>query len=374
MLQGKRIVIVLPRLELGGAERQALQLARFLQHRGAWVEICGLGHPGKAIELCEAYGVPWRLTPVPWPPNRWRKLNSLANLVRTLRQVHPDVLLPYTMEPNVFCGAVWHLSGARVCIWNQRDGGLDFTGARIERFAARQTPCFISNSRHGAEYLVQRFGIDPVKTHVIYNGVELSPPVQDRGNWRKSLGLAEDSFVVCMVANLHAFKDHVTLLKAWRRVVDDWDCCGTPVLLLAGRFDNTHETLKSLAYDLELGRSVRFLGAVDDVSGLLHSVDIGVHSSKSEGCPNGLLECMAAGLPVVATDIPGVREAVGPEAYGYLAPCDDDVALASRILDLARDPRRREQLGHMNRRQIQEQFNIGRMCQETEQVILNGLA
>src|SRR2546426_8921983 len=89
--------------------------------------------------------------------------------------------------------------------------------------------------------------------------------------------------------------------------------------------------MRALARELNLGRSVRFLGPVDDVPGLLSAVDLAVLSSTSEGCPNAVLECMASGLPVVATDIPGIRKAVGPSGYNYLAPPDDARSFAERI-------------------------------------------
>jgi glycosyltransferase involved in cell wall biosynthesis len=177
-----------------------------------------------------------------------------------------------------------------------------------------------------------------------------------------------------MVANLQRFKDHITLLKAWRVVVDRLASEGREaVLLLAGRFDDTPLNLKALAYDLELGRSVRFLGSVKDVSGLLGAVDLGVHSSVNEGCPNGVLECMAAGLAVAGTDYPGILEAVGAEGYAHLAPPGDAEALAERIIKLALDPTARRAAGSANRLRIENEFPPWNMYQKVLSVIAEGL-
>ena len=373
-LENLRVTFVLGRLGLGGAERQALHLAHFLAAGGASVEVCALGHPGRAIDVCEAYGIPWRLMPVEWPRSRLGRLRSLLSVARALRRHHPDVLLPYTMWPNVLCGVTWRLCGARLSIWNQRDEGRDFTGRKIERLSARLTPLFVSNSQHGAQYVVRQFGVDPTRMHVIRNGVALPVPERSRSDWRRALGLSQDVVLACMVANLHSYKDHATLLWAWRSVVDRSRDSNTPVLLLAGRFDDTDALLKAQAYDLELGKSVRFLGAVDDVAGLLDAVDIGVHSSRFEGCPNGALECMAAGLPIVATDIPGIREAVGPRGEGQLAAPGDAEAMAARILDLVHAPGLRQQLGRENKRRIDVEFTVDQMCRNTVAVILQGLS
>jgi len=145
------------------------------------------------------------------------------------------------------------------------------------------------------------------------------------------------------------------------------------VLLLAGRFDTTHESVKALAYDLELGRSVRFLDQVGDVSGLLGASDIGVLCSNSEGSPNSVIEYMAAGLSVAGTDIPAMREVLSAENHASLAPRGDAEALAARVLELAADEEKRARLGAANRRRAEAEFSPRRMCEETLAVIADGL-
>jgi glycosyltransferase involved in cell wall biosynthesis len=120
------------------------------------------------------------------------------------------------------------------------------------------------------------------------------------------------------------------------------------VLLLAGRSAGTKDAAKAVAYDLDLGSSVRFLEDVVDVSGLLAASDIGVLSSQSESAPNALLESMAAGLPVVGTDVPGIREIVPSGQTGSLVPPRDAEALAAALLELILDPAARDRLGRGN--------------------------
>ena len=156
-----------------------------------------------------------------------------------------------------------------------------------------------------------------------------------------------------MLAHLHPGKDHATLLRAWRIVLDE---CGRegPVLLLAGRPSGTEAAVKSLAFDLELGRSVRFLDDVEDVDGVLAASDVAVLSSRSESRPHALLESAAAGLPFVATDVPGIREAVGAHQTPYLAPPEDAARLAQVLVELISQPALRTELGRENRRNARE--------------------
>jgi glycosyltransferase involved in cell wall biosynthesis len=202
--------------------------------------------------------------------------------------------------------------------------------------------------------------VDPVKVNMVQNGIEQSTPQMDRKAWRKRLEIDDASFVACMVANLHTNKDHETLLRAWRIVMSTLD--RDAVLVLAGRHDGAYESLVALTRELGIERGVRFAGSVSDVAGLLTAVDIGVFSSRSEGCPNGVLECMAAGLAVAATDIEGVREVVGPS--DLLTPVGDADALSHTILKLASDPALCTTIGAQNRKRIIENHDARLMCEE----------
>jgi len=295
-----------------------------------------------------------------------------------LRRAKPDIILPFMFLQSVVCGIVWPFTGARACIWNQRCEGRERLGRWAEKLAIRFSSQIIANSEHGGQFLVNTLGVPSDRVRIVHNGVESDLPQWDRATWRRHLGVSDDAFLACMVANLQTFKDHVTLLTAWRRVVDHLKNHNQEaVLLLAGRFDEMYTTLKALAYDLELGRSVRFLGPVKDISGLLSAVEVGVHSSVNEGCPNGVLECMAAGLAVAGTDYPGIREAVGPDGYQFLAAPGDADALADQIVRLALDSDMRREAGQANRCRIESEFSARAMYEKTLSVIresINGKA
>lgn len=371
VLIGRKIVFILGALELGGAERQAIILANYLRTQvGAHVEVWGLLRSGRAADLCDELGVPWRLFPLPPGPSyRGWWLRAAWKLARKLRKEGAEVLLPYLAMPNILCGLGWRFSGAGTCIWNQRDLGhcLD---SRIVPWAVRNTPAFVSNSHVGADYLADRFGLARNRIHVAHNAISLPPPLAGRDDWRARLALDAECFVACMVANVSRTKDHATLLRAWRIVLDSFrPDIPPPVLLLAGRLDHAEQSVKALAYDLELGNSVRFLGAIDDIAGLLSAVDLGVHSSQSEGCPNGVLECMAAGLPVVATDIPGIREAVGDDNRPWLARSGDAQAFAEQVTRLRQDPAQRRAIGCANKERVASNFSMPRLGLQMTQII-----
>jgi len=96
-LNGRRIIIVLESLELGGAERQAIRLAERLVHQyGAKVQVWGFGDEGRAARLCESAGIPWRLVRPNWGEYRFSQwLNAAARFAYFLRKARAEILLPY---------------------------------------------------------------------------------------------------------------------------------------------------------------------------------------------------------------------------------------------------------------------------------------
>ncbi|HEX6649303.1 MAG TPA: glycosyltransferase family 4 protein [Pyrinomonadaceae bacterium] len=365
-LHGRRVIFVFGSLELGGAERQALILARHLvQHEHATVEVWGFNNSGPVAEICEQHGIRWRVVPYPFEAGPVSRFGSLVKLALMLRKVRPDVLLPYTLVPNTACALVWKWTGARLCIWNQRDEGLVPVNSRWQRAAVRRASQFISNSTAGSRYLTHKLDVTAAKVHVVPNGIEEVRPKLDRHTWRQQLDIDETSFVACMVANLHFNKDHQALLREWSSVmVSMQKQKRSAVLVLAGRHDNAYESLVAVTYEVGIARDVRFAGHVDDVAGLLGAADIGVFSSVSEGCPNGVLECMSVGLAVVGTNIEGIREVLGPTGAPFLASHEPG-DLARIILQLADDPELRSRAGAENQLRAREHYNSRRMCEDT---------
>lgn len=362
----RRIVFVFSRLELGGAERQGLLLARHLKEQcGAEVQVAGLkGEPGALSHLCEKAGIPCHPLRLGQLQSQWECLLALQKFIFRMRRARPELLVSYTRNANVFSGLAWRLCGASGFVWNQADEGLNLEGELASRMAVSLTPCFISNSAGGASFLQERYGVPSSKLKIIRNGIALARPAKNRTEWRQRLGLSDDDFVACMVANISLFKDHDTLLAAWQKVLK-LSVPTTPFLLLAGRCDRPKEDISRLVYDLKLGDTIRFLGAVDDVAGLLEACDLFVYSSRSEGLPNAVVEAMASGLPVVGSDIPGIREAVGEAGAGFLAQPGDPARLAQNIVKLMDDPLLRKRYSENLRNRAMSEFSLPRMLEDS---------
>ena len=367
-LRKKRVIFFFGCLELGGAERQALMLAEYLKiNFQVEAEVWAFNGPGPVSTLCEAKGIPWKIVALPLAGSRYGLAIRLARFCRTLREARVDILLPYTMTPNVVCGLAWRLAGVKLCVWNQRDEGLERQARWLEYLGTRMVRFFVANSGGATRFLVELMKVPKKRIRTIHNGVLLPSPSFSRTQWRDRLAAPDNELLVAMIGNISPFKDHPTLISAWRQVVDSFE--GKAKLLLAGnRIDAKRvEEVTRLITAAGVDDSVIFLDRIDDISGFLHAVDLVVHASKSEGQPNAVMEAMAAGKAVIGSDIPGIREVLG--STGVYVPVGHAGALATSIVELLRSEKQRAVLGKRNRATVQKQFSSRRMCEQTAEFL-----
>lgn len=355
-----KIIIAISSFDLGGAERQAFQFANYINNRNIEeVEIFGFSNPGKISQLCDSNKIKWKRISQPGFIFSPVYIIRLFQLIIIFRKSKPDIIMSYTHGPNFLCSLIWRWTGSTIYVWNQRDEGLHYKIPLFVKWTIKKISGFISNSNLGAQYLIRNFKISDDCVRIIPNGIKLSEPLKDRNEWCKLLKIGNNTLTACMVANLTERKDHRTLLKSWKKVVDFFsDDVDIPVLVLAGKEYETYNELVKVSHEKNILKYVRFLGQVEDISGLLNTVDLGVLISKSEGCSNGLLECMASGLAVIATDIPANREAMGNDNMYCLVSDNDSDTLAEKLIEFLKNEHIRKKYGDLNKKRIYEKFSF----------------
>ena len=203
--------------------------------------------------------------------------------------------------------------------------------------------------------LHEQLGVAEIRIQVIANGVpnNVEAPLN-----RKYLGLAETDLVVILVAALRPEKRPDVFVRALALAQQQ-----QPRLrgLLVG---DGPERAQAEALAAELQAPVTFLGQRSDVSALLRTSDIFCLTSDTEAAPMAILEAMAAGLPVVSTDVGGIAELLAAAGSGFCVPAGDTVAIAAQLVALADDEQTRRTLGELATRHHAATHTVDHMAQE----------
>ena len=347
-----RLVFLLEDLEYGGTQRQALELARRLDKRRFAVELWVLRKGDDLAPVAKEYNLP-----VVWlARSGWVGPQSLLNLGKRLWTNPPDLLMLLTVIPNIWGRLAGRLAKVPVIVGNCRGGAAPWR--QHERFLWPAADHILCNSQILKDFLVSRYGLPPDRLTVVPNGVDTD--FFQPGNNGKS----EGSQVLLSVARLVPDKDHDTLLTAFGRLAQ-----GHPGarLWLVGNGPR-REVLEQKVSDLGLAGRVKFLPATQDIRQLYRQADVFVLSSVAEALPNVVLEAMAAGLPVVATRVGGLPEAVVPEDTGLLVSPRDVTGLTAALGRLLDDPGARRNLGRRGRERVLQQFSFEAMVSRHEEV------
>lgn len=328
-----RVVVYLDAAAVGGAELSTLSLVDRLVHEGADVVIVHHGLPGDVLGARTA-------VEMPRPRVGVAGLLDSVRLAIRLRRLHPRAFhASLTWQGSCRQG----LLAARLARLPRRTAelhlavpGVGATTTGIVGVLGRPD-AVVAVSDALAPVARDWFRLGPDAVHVIGNTVDVGAIQAVMPVPRSALGVADDAFLVVAVARLSDQKGIDVLLRAL-------PAADRVVLAVAGDGPEA-EALGGLARALGLGDRVRWLGRRGDVPALLAVADAFVLPSRHEGQPLALLEAMAAALPVVATDIPGVDEIVEAGVTALLVPPDDPPALAGALIRLRDDPPLRTSLG-----------------------------
>jgi glycosyltransferase involved in cell wall biosynthesis len=362
------VLFIIDSFEQGGSERQAMQLLTQLHASGKCrVHLACLQNRGSLRAEADQLGI---AEINEYALNSFYDLNfarHLRRLVRFIRENQIDVVHTHCFYTNIFGMTGGFLAGVRGRITSkgETDGFRTSLQKRAERAAFRLSHRVIANCLVVQNQLIHE-GVSPAKIIQHYNGLDLERlkvrPSLRRDEALTEFGLPADRRYISIVANLrNPVKDHPMFLRAAARVRA---AVPEAAFAIAGEGE-LMEGLRELAGQLEIQDDVFFLGRCDNVANLLFASEIGVLSSKAEGFANAILEYMAAGLPVVATDVGGAREAIAEGETGYTVASGDDEKMAARIIGLLNEPERGRAMGERGKLIAAEKFSCDRHLQNT---------
>ncbi len=344
---------------IGGAQIHVRDLSQALMSRGHQVTVL-VGNEGLFTAELKRIGITYRLIPNlirPVSPLRdWRAIWEIRSAVKELR---PDLLTTHSSK----AGWLGRIAGRSLGIptfftahgWAFTEGvpRLQRKIYRLaENFAAPLAARIITVSDFDRNLALKQGVGDPEKLVAVLNGV-LDVP---RDLWAKP-GIDPPRLI--MVARFGLQKDHSTLFRALERIRElEWE------VDLVGDGPLRSQAEKAVR-EIGLGERIHFLGERQDVSELMSRSQAFLLVTNWEGFPLSILEAMRAKLPVIASDVGGVREAVADGVTGYLVPRGDDKTLAERLSLLLRDNKLRVQMGEAGRSRFESSFTVRHMVERT---------
>lgn len=362
-----RLLIVVTLAEAGGAQTFAAALAGGLRERYA-VEVASHGPGGALVDACAAMDVPFHhvrhLVRAPHPYHDARAVRELRSLTR---RVAPDIVqinsskagvltrvaLARSGKPTVFTAHGWAFSGR---------GGVSGTAyALAERAVAPLSDAIVCVSQHDLRLAYDRHIVPRGRLHVIHNGIEApaAPPA------RRAPG---DRLVLGCTARLAAPKDLITLLCALKQPgCERWE------LRVFGDGPD-RKRIERRRGELGLADRVTLLGNRDDIAAQLADCDAFALISDWEGLPYSILEAMAAGLPVLASDVGGIPDLVVPGSTGELVPPRDPLAAGRILAAWAAGPDLLPALGLAAHARALESFSLERMVERYDALFTSLLA
>jgi glycosyltransferase involved in cell wall biosynthesis len=355
------VAVFLTGFHPGGTERQMIELIQRIDRSRFDVHVACFGRQGAWLP-----GVEGCAPVTAFPIHGFARPATLARaaaFARWCRAKRIAVLQTCDLYANTFALPAAMVAGVPVRIGSRRELNPDKTFGQIalQRHAYRCAHAIVANSRAAARQLDSE-GVPPNLVHVIPNGVSV-----ERFTARSFAG--RPIRTILTVANLRKEKAHEVLLAAAGQLRTAYPHVH---FLIVGGGPRAAE-LHSLASALGVQAQVTFLGHREDVPALLARADAFVLPSRSEAFPNGAIEAMASGLPVIASGVGGLLDLIEDGRTGLLVRPDDPAALAAAIESLIVSPARAEAIGAAAHEEVARRYSFDRMVRGFEDLYASQL-
>lgn len=358
---------------LGGGERVVLRLAALLPAYGFRVSILTFSLDPRSSFQPEASPCPLYLLPLTKTYN-FEALRGALALRRLIHREHIRIVQTFFESSDLWAGLVTRLLTPAKLIWSRRDMGIlrGSKHAAAYRFLRRLPHAVHAVSEQVRSHAIHVDRISPERALTIHNGLDLDnfelgnsnpPEFNPNGAVAESSDTAEKNLVVLTIGNIRHVKGHDILVRAASLVHAKLP---KVTFLIAGDVLETgyFQELQDLVISLGLQSTVSFLGGISDLPAHLKAADVFVLPSRSEGFSNSLVEAMACGLPVVATEVGGNAEAVEQNTTGIVVPPENHEALAAALLDLLISSEKRELMGSLGQKRAKSMFSAQAMMQK----------
>lgn len=364
-----RLFHMIDSLRIGGSEGQLIELARRQAESGIELEIGCLQLKGQIEGLPDCLRHTIREFPVSGSIVGPAGVKSILRLARYLRSGGFDVVHTHDLYANLIGVPAAFLARVPGIVSSRRDLASWWWYTRRNRWILRKiqsmSDVVLANSEGVRRFLVEQDGFRPGHVAVVRNGVEMARFDVRASRAELFPGVAEGTFVVAMVANMHTnTKGHLVLIEAIRQLSAEEP---NLVIVLAGDGEMRRD-FESKVSGYGLDKYFRFLGARGDIPQILAASNAGLLASHAEGLPNSLLEYMAAGKLAIGTAVGGIPEVIQDRLNGLLVKPDSPDDLAAAIRFALQKPDLVSRMAANGQELMRNQYTFEVLLQETSKL------
>ena len=357
-VQRAPLVICINELDQGGAEKALVNISIGLRDRGWPVTVVSLRDRGPLAAQLEAAEIPVHALECGGITDL-RVLSRLTGLLRTLK---PQVLLTFLHQAGLWGRIAARRAGVPVTVCGVRVADRRSWVRWSDRLTSGRVTHYIAVSKNVAQTHAQLCRLRPEQISSIPNGVDCpeQQPQFDRPEPAK----------VLFLGRLTAQKDPATLLRAWQNLPDE--IRSQTELHFVGDGDLSESISSAVSSPLQ--SQVLFHGHQSDAVPYLSEATLLVLPSRWEGMPNAVLEAMAAGLPVIATQVDGTQELIPDDRFGWLVPPGDTAQLTAAMAEALASPEDRHSRAAAALERVQSKFTWEQVVQQYDERLLQLLA
>jgi glycosyltransferase involved in cell wall biosynthesis len=304
-----------------------------------------------------------------------------------LKSLNADIVHSYLFSADIASRIAGRLAGTKVVIASERGANYSVKKRAVltHRLTRACVDLIIANSKTGAEFNRKTYGYPSNIYRVVHNGVDTERfKPKDKASARKNLGISEQSHIIGIIAALKAEKNHPMIFRAFKMIIDSFP--DSQLLIVGDQLygnvnlygkrsptDDYRTRMNILIDELGIRKQCIFLGNRNDVEVIYPACDITVLPSHNEGMPNALLESMACGIPVIATNIGDNPQIVKEGEVGFLVEVDNVKGMADRIKTLLGNNILYKKIGNQARNWVLEKFSTRQLARNTESVYMEML-
>ena len=357
-----RVMLLISDLDYRGAERQVIEIANNLDATRFEVTVCSLSSD---VPLAVALKNSAETLCIVEKKNKY-DISLVWRVSRLMKERRIDVVHAFLFDAEMVARLAGRLAGVKIVIASERN--TDYRRSFVQSICQKLTrpfyDCMVSNSIAGKRFNMRTLSLPSSRIYVVYNGVDTTRFSPGNGSHiRREFGIAREDNVIGMVASFKRQKQHGDFFRMAKEVLkrfpNTWFLCvGVPLKDNQQGADEYHAEVMELREALGIKDRVLLLGNRTDMPYVYRACDITMLTSSREGTPNVLLESMACGVPVVATDVADNRYVVPDAVAGFVVPLGGILAMTDRVSRLLSRQDFCRQMGRNAREWVGREFSL----------------